>query len=497
MLKQRFLVQFGSKLITQVLGMAAGIVVARVAGPSIVGVLAYGTAYVSILSFINGLFGAAHIKLVSEGRDHATCLAVYSRLREISSYVYLLATLGMFLAQKYLLHYQFESREAQIIILITLAATFIERYEGYGTTVYTANLKQAKANLPNFLRTVLWHLGRVLLVFLGFRAIALASLHLALAIFAAAYMLLLLREYPKGKYDRELAKEYFRYGAPALVIVIVNSITLYADKLLLAHYSNTTQLGYYSAAYSIGGMFMLIALPVGNIFFPLFSGMISRGDWQGVNENIRRYQEFIILFLLPVLCVLAIAGGPLLLLTLGRRYQPSVLPFTVLLFSTYVVLMGLPYGNIITGMGKFYLYAWTNMIKLVVFFGSVTLFVSPRLLNLGATGVACNQLVLNLTGNFIFLLFAIRIGKVKISARNNWRQLLIILFSAGAFVLSLAARKLHDLWWMAYIPLYLASIYCLLAALGLIKREHWKLLLEAVNLKKTIRYVHNEMRDGD
>ncbi|MBI4648426.1 MAG: hypothetical protein HY738_18040, partial [Bacteroidia bacterium] len=46
-----------------------GILVARFAGPTIIGTVAFGFAYVTVFGFINGLFGVSHIKLVSEGYD--------------------------------------------------------------------------------------------------------------------------------------------------------------------------------------------------------------------------------------------------------------------------------------------------------------------------------------------------------------------------------------------------------------------------------------------
>lgn len=66
MLKQKFIIQYGSMAITQIVGMFAGIIVARLAGPGVMGMVAYATSYVSLLGFINGVFGSAHIKLVNE-----------------------------------------------------------------------------------------------------------------------------------------------------------------------------------------------------------------------------------------------------------------------------------------------------------------------------------------------------------------------------------------------------------------------------------------------
>lgn len=497
MLKQRFLVQFGSTAITHVIGMLAGIVVARTAGPGVVGTLAYGAAFAGILSFTNGLFGTPHIKLVSEGRDHSQCMAVFARLQGASVSLYLIATLGWFLVQRYLLGYQFESTSIQIVIVLAILTHFLSEYAQYANVVYTANLKQAKANLPSFIRTLLWHMGRIVIVLLGFRAVGLSYWNLLLAVLLVPFLYRMLKDYPLGKYDPKLAKEYFRYSVPILIIVVVNSVTGHAGKLFLAHYTNTTQLGYFSAANSIGGMFMLIAMPVGQIFFPLFSGMIAKGNWQGVNTNIRKYQEFIVLFAFPLICSLAVAGGPILLLVLGTKYQPSINPFIILLFATYFVLWGLPYGNILSGMGKFYLSAWINGIKLLVFAISITVFVSPGFLNLGAVGVALNLLVINISVNALYLFFARRHGEIQMDMKNHLRHLIIVVISVAGYFVAKQLKPHTEIWWLIYLPIYLVVVYFSLILAKLISNEHWKLLLEAANFRKTMHYVNREMKGTD
>ncbi len=494
-MKQRFLVQFGSTMLVQIVGMIAGIVVARIAGPSVVGKVAYGAAYVGILGFIHSLFGSAHIKLLAGGKNSADCISVYSRLQGAAAMVYLLAMGGWFLFQKHILHYPFESREVEIIIIISLFTHFFTIYESYSSVAFTARLMQAKANVPHVLNRLLWHVGRIVIVALGLKAISLSAWGLVLAIVFIPVIFNLQRSLPRGIYDRHLAGEYFRLALPIFIGAIIASVTSSGDKLLLAHFTSTTELGYYSAAHGIGGMFLLIAAPVGNIFFPLFASMISKGKWEGVNTNIRKYQEFIILFVLPAMCAVAICGGPALLLALGKRYEPSVLPFMILIFSTYIVLMGLPYGNILAGLGKFGLIAWIDVIRFGLFALCLPVFLSPKLLGLGAIGLALNQFTLNLARNGLYLHFARKFGEVRLDRRNALRQLMIVSYSLLAFWLSLHARKFFDLWWLVYLPLYVTSMYLLLIKTGMIKNEHWSMLMEAVNVKKTIKYATDELKN--
>ena len=63
MLKQKFLFDFGTKFLTYLITALTGLVVARLAGPEIVGAIAYATAYVTTFSFIMNFFFTLHKKL--------------------------------------------------------------------------------------------------------------------------------------------------------------------------------------------------------------------------------------------------------------------------------------------------------------------------------------------------------------------------------------------------------------------------------------------------
>ncbi|MDD3534295.1 MAG: oligosaccharide flippase family protein [Candidatus Cloacimonetes bacterium] len=481
-------------MLVRAVGTFAGIIVARVAGPGVVGAVAYGTAYVSVFGFIAGLFGSAHIKLVSEGQDQGKCMAVYSRLQAWSTLLYFLVVLGWFLIQKYILHYPFESREIEIIILISLFTYVFTILEQFSSVVFTANLQQAKANLPHVTKELVWYLGRVVIVLLGYRALHLSLWGLVSILIVVPMIFRLLRNIRRGEFDREIFKKYIALGVPTLLITVIGSITGYAGKLMLAHYTNTTEIGFYTAAFSIGGMLLLISVPVGNIFFPLFSKYTAAGDWDSLNDKIKAYQEIIVIFVFPALCLLSLIGGEFLTLILGAKYGPSVLPFVILMFATYVMLLGMPYGNIISGMGKFYLNALINLIKLAVFFVTLTLLISPKFLGLGATGLAINTLVLNLVVNSLYLYFAKRHGDVRIDKSNHIRHAIIVVVTVGIYflakVISLPAIPLAAI----QSVVFLAGVYLILFAFGLVKKEHLNVMLEALNFRKTADYVKDELR---
>ena len=55
MLKQRFLVQFGSGVFLKILAMVSSIIVARIVGPEVMGEVAFGISFASLFTVFTGL----------------------------------------------------------------------------------------------------------------------------------------------------------------------------------------------------------------------------------------------------------------------------------------------------------------------------------------------------------------------------------------------------------------------------------------------------------
>jgi O-antigen/teichoic acid export membrane protein len=496
MLRQKFLVQFGSQFILKIIGMVSGLVVARVAGPEIVGTIAFGTAYVSIWGFITGLFGTGHIKLVSEGRDLGRCVSTYIWLQGGSMLLYFIIVLSWFLIQKNILKYEFESEAQQIVIIILLFATIAGQLLDFGHTTFTAKLELAKANYPLFIRNILWNIGRIILVLIGFRAVGLASWDLLITLLVIPIAWKYLKKLPRDGYSADLSKRYFNIALPIFLIVIINALIANADKLILVHFTDTKELGYYTVAFSIGGMFLLISKAVGTVFFPLFSRLIADNRWELLNKKILVFQRFVVLFIFPLLCATFVIGEPFLLTLLGEQYKPSIIPFMILLFATYIDIIGMPYGNVIAGMGKFYLLAIINAILLVIYFVGLFLFISPYYLDLGATGLAFNLLILNLSRYLFILLLSMKFGKIHMDHFITIRHVVIILITLLFLYSVRSYGLLEDLWWLLIGPAVIIILYAILYILRLFTFNDYFVLKDVLNIRKTGGYIKDELKDN-
>jgi O-antigen/teichoic acid export membrane protein len=359
-------------------------------------------------------------------------------------------------------------------------------------------MEQARARLPLLIKGTCWQLGRILVVIIGFKAIGLATWNLVITLLILPFVLKLLKKYPRSTWDNELFKKYIGYSVPVFLIVIINSVVQYSDKLFLAHYTDTTELGYYSAAFSIGGAMMLFSRAGSSIFFPLFSSYLKTNNWEAVRGKIMQYQEFLAIFAFPLVCLIAVISAPLLVFVLGVRYEPSILPFAIIAFATYVSVVGMPYGNTITGAGRFYLNVLINLIKLVIFVISINIFISPRFLGLGAAGLALNLLVINLATNLLYLYFSKKLSKLSFfSMQNTFRYLLIFSVSGPLYLYQDTFSDWFAFWWIAIIPVYLIFVYGLMYLLGLVKITHARQFMDLVNVTKVVAYVKGELSDNN
>lgn len=494
MLKQKFLIDFGSKFGIYLLTAITGIVVARIAGPEVVGTIAYATAYVSVFSFITGLFGSAYIKLVAEGQNEADCLATYIRLYGISIIIFFVVVLGFYSFQKFIVNYDFENREVEIVIIITLITITINNFYLFSQTVFIAKTEQAKANIPTLLKSLLYNILRIVVVLIGMGAIALASVNLISALLIIPLIVYLFKRRSIGKYNRYLVKKFFSISTPLFLIVLGGTLMLYSDKLILGHFANTEQIGYYTAAYSIAGMLVLLGNTAGTVFFPLFSTLFAENNINQIKQKINQFEKFVFIFALPLILTISLFSHTIIIILLGERYEPSVPILSLLVFSSFFTIWGMPYGNLLSALGLFWLSARINIMKFIIFIFTLIVFIHPNILDLSILALALTQVVINI---FLFIAFYYFSWK-KIKVQFIKEQLKYVIFWTVIYILTyflltprITTLSLNVQFFIVF-PLFLIMIYILEYMTGLMKRSDLQLLYQLLNPKTSLRYVREE-----
>ncbi len=495
MLRQKIILSYASQIIFQVLQVAASLVVARIAGPTVLGTVAFGTAYVSTLLFVADLgLVVAHIKMISEGRDEAKCLTTFATLKVITTALFVLVVIGLFFTQKYLLGYDFESPVHEQVIFISLVALTINQLLFIPRGTFTAKTEQAKVDLSNLLQGFILQPARMIVVLLGFGAIALAVANLVSYLLVVPFVLYLFRGHRFAAFDRSLARDYIRMALPIIVLGMSTSVIHQIDKVLLQFFSDSEQVGYYTAGYKIGGFILLIGKSVRNLFFPLFSKAVAEGNHDYIKDKIARFEHFSFVFIMPAVVLLAILSEPIILLLLGDRYGPSVVVMQLITLAMCIMVVNMPFGSVIDGLGEFRLSAILNLINLILFVVMIVVMVSPQSFDQGAAGVAVAIFVSNTFIGVLYRIYATRFFPVL----THGKALKLVAFGTVSFLAGyyVYERFFGTHWGMhcLFAILYLGVVYGVLLLLGWVRPQDWRDLLSIFDFGSMKKYVSGEIK---
>lgn len=495
MLTQKLILSYSTKILIQLIQIAASIVVARIAGPTVLGTVAFGLAYVGMFQFFSELgLGVAHIKLVSEGRDLGKCISTYTRLKAITIGLFFIITLSFFLSQEYIFNIQFESVTHQYVIFIFLIMVTIQSFFTIPNHTFVGKTEQAKLDIPNIIRSLFLEISRIIVVLLGFRALTLAFCNLISTMLIIPLIWYLFKDYPFGQFDKHLAKDYIKIALPMISIAVSLALINTLDKVMLQFFYSSEQVGYYTAGYKIGGFILLIANGVGRLFFPLFSGAFSKGNYDFIKDKIEKFERFSLIFIMPAVVLLAIFSDSIVLLLLGEKYIPSINILSIISVAMFIMVLNVPYGNVITGMGYFKLAAMINIINLVLFILTLLFFTNPKLLGLKATGAALSIFVSNL-----FLGIASRFyAKKKLNILNITKHFKFIIFGTINFlVFFLLYNYFKEIWGIpfriAFPVVYFVLTYLTYILLRYINKDDWKMLYSLVDIKSMKKYIGSEI----
>ena len=495
MLKQKFFVDFASKLIIYFLTALTGILVTRMAGPDVIGTITYGYSYVSLFFFMFGLFGTSHIKLISEGKNLGDCNKIYSIIIFTTFILFIVIVLSFYFIQKNYFGKSFSNIE-EIVIFLTIAMVGIQGLYKIPDITFTAQLQQFKINLPNLIRTLIFNVGRVIVVLLGFKAIALVSVNLISAIIIIPFYLYLMGPgFFSGKWDIQLFKKYLKVGLPILIITITISITSNYSKVLFKDFSSITELGYFSGAIGLASMLIMVGDTAGSLFFPLFSKAFSEGNYVLITEQIKKYEHFLFLFLLPVIISFSVNSNTIILFLLGDSYLSSVPIFSILIFFSFFKIWSIPYYNLMNGLNKFNLNAFTHIFFLVIFFISLYFLIHKEYLYLGGLGLAIAFLIENIVKLVVWHFFVNK--TVRINIKKDllvFTSFYIIIYLIGIFIYEKYFIEQNYLLKFGFFCFYTVLIYFSLFVLKLLKREDIQYAVSVMNLKSLFEYFQKEIK---
>jgi O-antigen/teichoic acid export membrane protein len=498
MLKQKIVLSYGSMMVTNVFSIIAGIIVARLVGPTVMGTLAFGLSFVMMWDFINDPgVSTAHIKFVSEGRDQGSCLGTYSAIKFGLAILFASLVLSIYLVRKLMFHVRYDSKVTDLVILISLATVVVSRIIEIPRATWFARTERTKIDLPVMIESISSRSLRILVAALGFGAVALAlaNLSTALLIVLPINLYFFLKE-PFSRFNKHLAMDYLRCGAPLILYGAAGTLYAYFDRVLLQNLTDVKQVGLYSIGFSFSQPFQYIGQVIGGLFFPLFSGMIAKSEFASIRQMIIKYNRFLVIFILPIVLLFVVYAPTLVPFLLGKAYLESINVVRLVILGIFINVYQLPLGSLLMGSGRFRLAAIIGWINTICFAGLIYFLAAPHVMNLGATGAALASFLSYVLLTSLYYV----VNRKLIRGLRYIRDLPLWIYQfAFAGVSYLAYSFLYRQKNLAFIYVFpvlvLVVNLAVMAGTRLIKKSDWQNLKDFLNLSELFGYIKAELKN--
>ena len=267
------------------------------------------------------------------------------------------------------------------------------------------------------------------------------------------------------------------------------------DKVLLKHFTDARELGYYSASFTFASFMRAIESSVGILFFPLITTYLKESNnIDKVNRIISKFESFSFTFIIPFALLSAMMSDKIILLAYGKEFLPAATPLSLLLLSFSVSLFLLPYGNVIFGKGEFYKAAIIWAATFIIYILAAYFLTSPVFLNLKGTGMA---MALLMSIFFFSLFFVIEVRKIenRIRVLPGVKVLLYNLIMAllFGFIYFYFIADSYFYWSVVFAVLYITVFYLLGYFLRVFGIEQLYLLNNILSFRKLKLYIRDEL----
>lgn len=147
-----------------------------------------------------------------------------------------------------------------------------------------------------------------------------------------------------------LMRRSFRYGAKAYVAALASYMVLRSDVVIIGYIVPPSEVGYYSIAVTMVDKLQILPITIGTLLFPRLAALVERiPQWQAT----RRVAIVISVIMVASLSAAALFARPIVALLYGGAFLPAVPSFHILLpgigflsinviFMNYLAARGMP-----------------------------------------------------------------------------------------------------------------------------------------------------------
>ena len=335
------------KLVYQVFKFAISIIVARLLDPKDFGIMGMATIVVFYANSVTNFgFNRALVQRKDINESHInTVFTIDIAISFFLTGVILLFAhnIAGFLQLPELTHVLF------MLSPIFIMTTFYQ----IPVTLFKRSLDFKVVAIVELYRGIFQSIVTLALAFMGYKYWALVIGLLASQSFGVIYLFFVSEWKPKIKYNHCALKDVFHFGLWNFIRVQSLNVSEHADKFIIGKLLGPALLGLYEKAFSIAAMQKQnFTLQFNAVMFASFSRIQSKED-EKKKAYLRKSISISTLLTFPIGIAIAILGNYFVLVLLGQKWKPIIIPLKILSLAFIFNSLGELISNLNIGVGAY------------------------------------------------------------------------------------------------------------------------------------------------
>jgi O-antigen/teichoic acid export membrane protein len=194
---------------------------------------------------------------------------------------------------------------------------------------------------------------------------------------------------PETAWSTAAARGLWSFSSRVMGAELVRYVSENGDKFLVARFLGAPALGFYSLAYRVLLLPVLMLEQAGRVILPTFSRL--QGERERLARVVLKASESVALLICPAMTLTIVCAPVAVPALLGEAWRPAVVPLQLLAAMTVQYMLSAITGPVVLAVGRA---DWEFRWSLVVMAGALVAFAVG--LQWGITGVATSYLVMGL-----------------------------------------------------------------------------------------------------
>lgn len=483
--------------------------VARYMGPEPLGLISFGTAYVTLFLIISNLgFDTAHVKRVSEGKDLGLCVGTYFSFKVVVCTIIVASVLISLYFRKAVLGYSFNHPDQEKVIILVLIPIVLVQLSMVISGTFEGQTKAAKGAIPNIVAPLIRAPFSISVAILGMGVYWLIYSRILRSLVLLLVFLYLFKNYPVKRPTLAYFKSYFSFAWKLFFYTMFAIISLQISRLLLGTYHGVNELGIYTTVHILAATFLILPASVKTLLFPTISNLMKEeGNIAKIKNYVYKGERYISIILLPLIITLGFFSKEVITILLGDEFTEGSFTLSLLCFWVYVDGTKSPFGMQLVGMDR---------LGLSVIIGSITIFIhiilnvllipneinGVKLAGMGMEGAAVASILSILVLAFLYRFAVYKLYGTKFNKSLFFHflagiVLLLFYFNVNLLYSPLSTNLIQSLIMLMFYSIVGFTIYFIfLVVFKEVKKEDYEFFIDSINPKNTKRYVFSEVKNG-